>query len=59
VIVAYCDRCGEEIEAEDSAGCRLLLGKREWSWHLCATHREEFKALTEGFLTSNEWRVVK
>jgi hypothetical protein len=59
VIVAYCDRCGEQIPADEAAGCRLLVGKQEVSWHLCEQHRIEMMNWTEGFLRAHEWRVVK
>jgi hypothetical protein len=59
MIVAYCDRCGEEIPGEEAAGCRLVVGKKEVSWHLCEQHRDEMLNLTEGFLRVNKWRVVK
>jgi len=35
MIVAYCDSCGDQVDPDVSAGVRYLIGKQEWSGHLC------------------------
>lgn len=59
MIVASCDRCGAEIPSDEKAGCRLVVGSREWSWHLCQEHREELELMLPEWLEAHEWRVVK
>ena len=49
MIVAYCDQCGEQIEASVKAGVRLVIGSVEISLHLCPEHQE----MLEGYLTNN------
>jgi hypothetical protein len=41
-IEMYCDHCGNLIEADKNGGCRIRLGKKEYSFHLCPEHQEEF-----------------
>jgi hypothetical protein len=58
VITAYCDACGDLIPAEFPAGIRLVIGKQEWTWHLCERHQRELRefALLQ---SRGAWRVVK
>lgn len=35
MIVAYCDGCGQEIPPTFPAGVRYVLGRKEFSGHLC------------------------
>jgi len=58
-IYAYCDwvGCQAEVAADVPAGCRVLLGKREISFHLCPRHQAELLVLVEGNLAT--YRPVK
>lgn len=59
MIVAYCNRCGEKIEPTVSAGCRIVLGNHEWSWHLCHEHQVAMERLVLGYLEAHEARKVR
>lgn len=60
MIRAYCDRCGDVIPADFSAGVRVVFGKREVSFHLCEKHMDEMSDTTAKFLLRPDiWRVVK
>jgi hypothetical protein len=59
MIRASCDRCGEEIPSEEKAGCRVLIGPREWSFHLCLRHQADLVGMIEEWLEAHDWRRVK
>lgn len=64
MITAYCDHCGLEIPGRLPAGCRLLVGKEEVSFHLCGEHQSELLGILREFVTIDgdrepRWRVVK
>jgi hypothetical protein len=59
MIIAYCDKCGQQIEADLPAGCRLVLGKKEWSWHLCPMDQEALVGWFEDWLEAHAPREVR
>ena len=64
MITAYCDHCGLEIPALIPAGCRVVVGKKEWSFHLCGEHQSEMLLELQAFVTVEgddgpRWRDVK
>jgi hypothetical protein len=59
VIIAYCDHCGDGLDADVKAGCRVLAGNREYSFHLCELHQQEWLDQVQAFLEAHEWRPVK
>lgn len=64
MIVAYCDHCKAKIDPTVAAGCRLLIGKEEVSFHLCAEHQQDLWRIAREFLTpagmvEARWRVSR
>lgn len=59
-IYAYCDwnGCKEDpIPSDDPAGCRVLVGKKEISFHLCPFHQAELLKVVGAYLST--YRPVK
>ena len=59
MIEAFCDRCGAKIDADVKAGCRVVMGNREWTFHLCTVDQAALREDITQFLRTHEWRTVK
>ena len=59
MIRAFCNQCGTEIRDDVPAGVRLVVGKREVSYHLCPMHQAELLGFASASLKAHPWREVK
>lgn len=52
-----CDRCRQLIDPEVNGGVRLKMGRKEYTFHLCAGCQQDLRReLKEDFLNGSEWK---